>query len=180
MLYRPGFLPGILCAVMSTICGCAGIGPAPQTVAELDLQRYAGKWYEIARYPNFFEIGCANVTAEYAPRADGTVSVLNICRSETGEESRRIEGFARVPDPQQSAKLAVSFPSSPFPAPYWVIDLGPDYEYAVVGDPTRNFLWILSRTPALDPAVYGSILDRVRMQGYDPSRLILVDQSAHL
>ncbi len=174
-------LPLVLVSALLTAgWGCAAIfAPPLQTVGQVDIERYTGKWYEIARYPNFFETNCENVTAEYTLQEDGTVSVLNICRSGAGEETERIEGTARVPDPDETAKLVVSFPSAPFPAPYWIIDLAPDYSYAVVGDPTRNFLWILSRTPTLDSALYESILGRIAELGYDTGRVVSVDQSAN-
>lgn len=149
----------------------------PLDVAQgFDVSRYLGKWYEIAKYPVPFEAGCFGVTAEYGLRDDGTVSVLNICRDASFNEQSRIEGHAVIPNPAEPAKLGVFFPFSPVGAPYWVLEVGADYEYAVVGDPSRNTLWILSRTPQLDEAVYNDILSRLPERGYDPGRLELMPQ----
>lgn len=160
-----------------------GCGPNPtllteplNTVDYVDVERYMGVWYEIAKYPNGFQQGCAAVTAEYALRDDGTVRVFNTCRGPDGVTVRRtIEGFATVADKSTNAKLTVYF-FYPFGAPYWIIDLDDDYTYAVVGEPTRRFLWILSRTPTLEPALYEQILRRLQDMGYDLSRLELTPQ----
>ena len=150
--------------------------PPLETVPQVDVARYAGTWYEIARYPNWFEGGCNGVTAEYTLRDDGSVGVLNTCRNTDGTVRSQIEGYAVIDDPQQPGRLTVFFSTAPFGAPYWILDLGADYDYAVVGDPTRSFFWILSRTPALDDALYQSILDRLPAWGYDAARLELVPQ----
>jgi apolipoprotein D and lipocalin family protein len=159
-------------------------GPIPATLSDpldtvdyVDVERYMGTWYEIAKYPNGFQQGCSAVTAEYALRDDGTVRVLNTCRQSDGVTIKStIEGFAAVADRNTNAKLTVYF-FYPFGAPYWIIDLDEDYRYAVVGDPTRRFLWILSRTPTLDSATYDQILQRLPEKGYDPSRLELTPQT---
>lgn len=150
--------------------------PPLEVVADVDVERYMGKWYEIAKYPNSFQDGCYGVTAEYALRDNGTVSVLNICREADGSTVKSsIQGFATVADKTTNAKLTVYF-FYPFGAPYWIIQLDDDYQYAVVGDPTRRFLWILSRTPVLDPEIYEGILQRLAEQGYDPARLEMTPQ----
>ncbi len=150
----------------------------PLPVAEsVNLDRFVGRWYEIAKYPNFFQQQCYGATtAEYALRPDGSVSVVNTCRegSLDGPESR-IEGYATVSDPATNAKLTVVF-FPPFGAPYWIIDLDEDYQWAVVGEPSRSTLWILSRTPTLDAAVYDDILSRLPDKGYDPTRLVITPQ----
>lgn len=167
-------------ALLALAGGCApnleAFFPPLATVSEVELTRYAGTWYEIARYPNWFERGCNGVTAEYTLRDDGSVGVLNICRTPQGAERSRIEGRATVENPQEPGKLTVFFATAPFGAPYWILALGADYEYAVVGDPSRSFLWILSRTPTMDPAIYESLLDRLPEWGYDPARLETVPQ----
>lgn len=151
-------------------------GPALETVDRVEIERYMGTWYEIARYPNSFEQGCSAVTAEYTLREDGTVLVVNTCREADGVTVKsRIEGFAEVADGSTNAKLTVYF-FYPFGAPYWIIDLDDEYQYAVVSEPTRSFLWILSRTPTLDPETYGAILSRLSEQGFDLQRLELVPQ----
>jgi len=140
--------------------------PPLETVDELDLARYIGGWYEIASYPQFFQRRCTGTTATYRIREDGLIDVENRCYRDS-LDGREIEasGRARVPDPAESAKLEVSF-FGPFWGDYWVIDLGDEYEYAVVGSPSRDFLWILSRTPTMEPSVYEGILDRLRANGY--------------
>ncbi|MBW2527164.1 MAG: lipocalin family protein [Deltaproteobacteria bacterium] len=157
--------------------GCAqstterlGLGPL-RTVASVDLRRYTGTWYEIASFPQSFQEGCTGSTATYRLRADGEIDVLNRCFLESldGEEDSA-EGRARVVDPRTNAKLEVSF-FRPFWGDYWIIDLAPDYSYAVVGHPGRDYLWILSRTPQMDPTTYDEILARLREQGYQLERL---------
>ncbi len=142
-----------------------------ETVPHVDLARYAGTWYEIASYPQRFQKGCTGTTATYRLRADGTVEVLNRCARDSLDGRITVaRGRARVVDKSSNAKLKVSF-FWPFWGDYWIIDLGRDYEYAVVGHPSRKYLWILSRTPTMAPAVYEGILERLREQGYDTGLL---------
>lgn len=144
----------------------------PTVVRHVDLDRYLGKWYEIARYPNRFQKACVATTAVYSSPGDGTILVLNECRKESLEGPlRRAEGKAWVVDETSQAKLKVQF-FWPFRGDYWIIDLGEDYEYAVVGHPKRKYLWILSRTPRMETEVYEAILERIVRNGYDPDRLI--------
>ena len=145
--------------------------PPLETVAYVDLQRYAGTWYEIANYPQRFQRGCTATTATYILREDGEVNVVNRCRKGTidgPEDSAR--GRARVVDRRSNAKLEVSF-FRPFWGDYWIIDLGKEYDYAVVGHPSRDYLWILSRTPTMDESIYEDILERLRDRGYQLNRL---------
>src|SRR5512146_984196 len=145
--------------------------PPLQTVGKVDLQRYIGKWYEIARYPNRFEKRCvSDITATYTLRADGKITVLNTCRKADGQ-MKSSQGVAKSVAPQTNAKLKVTF-FWPFYGNYWVIGLDPEYRYAVVSEPGRKYLWILSRTPKLDPELYQRAVDTARQQGLDPSRLI--------
>lgn len=145
--------------------------PPLQTVASVDLSRYLGTWYEIASYPQRFQEGCTATTATYSLRENGDIDVLNRCRRDSldGEETVA-KGVARVVDTTTNARLKVSF-FRPFWGAYWVIDLGSDYEYAVVGHPGRDYLWILSRTPTMDDAVYQGILQRLEAAHYDLERL---------
>ena len=142
-----------------------------KTVDHVDLQRYLGTWYEIAAFPQRFQKGCTGSTANYTLRDDGEIDVLNRCRkgSLDGEE-KVAKGRARVVDRATNAKLEVSF-FGPFWGDYWIVDLGADYEYAVVGHPSRDYLWILSRTPTMETAVYDGIITRLRAQGYEVERL---------
>ena len=140
-------------------------------VPSVEIDRYLGTWYEIARYPNRFQKECVAVTADYSLRDDGKIRVLNACRKGSPDGPiKRIEGKAWVVDKETNAKLRVQF-FWPFWGAYWIIDLGKDYEYAVVGHPKRKYLWILSRTPEMSPELYQAIVERLIEQGYDPGRL---------
>jgi apolipoprotein D and lipocalin family protein len=163
-------------AAMIGLGGCGAVYPPLATVDNVELGRYTGRWYEIARYPNSFETECVGVTADYALREDGRISVVNTCvEGSLDGNVRLIEGVARVVDRATNAKLAVTF-FPPFEGDYWILELGEDYEYAVVGDPSRRFLWILSRKPTLDEVLYEDILGRLPERSYDPNRLELVPQ----
>lgn len=145
--------------------------PPVQTVASVDLNRYLGLWYEIARYPNSFQKNCRNSTAMYTAREDGDITVVNRCRSEKDGSIREAKGRAWVVDSSTNARLKVSF-FWPFRGDYWIIDLGKDYEYAVVGTPNRKYLWILSRDPEMAPDVLERINENLTRQGFEPSKLI--------
>ena len=171
--FRARFMLVIAVPLSAACIGANPNLPALDTAKNIDLTKYTGLWYEIAKYPVSFEEGCVNVTAEYTIRDDGNVTVLNTC-GEAGGEGRTIEGFATV-DSDEPAQLTVYF-FFPFGAPYWILEVGEDYEYAVVGDPSRTYFWILSRTPQLDDATYQSILDQMPDWGYDAERLELMPQ----
>lgn len=154
----------------------AGNDVSLETVQKVDLNRYLGRWYEIAKYPNRFERKCErNVTANYALRPDGKISVVNACTTKEGKVTQS-SGWAKVVDQNTSAKLKVTF-FWPFFGNYWIIDLGANYEYAVVGEPSRKYLWILSRTPQMDDALYASITSRLADKGYDASKLERMKQA---
>jgi len=147
-----------------------------QTVPNVDLGRYAGRWYEIARYPNRFERKCdRDVTAEYSIKSNGYIRVANSCVKSSGAITQSI-GTAKVVDKITNAKLKVAF-LRPFYGNYWIIDLGQNYEYAVVGEPSRKYLWILSRDPKMPEDVYQRIAARLASKGYDSSRLIRTPQT---
>ena len=140
------------------------------TVPHVELNEYLGRWYEIARYPTRFERkGDVNAMANYSQRSDGKIDVLNTCRREHGSV-KKTKGIAEIEDPNTNAKLKVTF-TWPFSGDYWIVDLASDYSYAAVGDPTRRYLWILSRTPQMDEMTYVSLGRRLRQLGYDPARL---------
>ena len=150
-----------------------------RTVPAVDLERYAGDWFEIARYPNRFQRKCAgDVRASYTRRADGRVDVVNRCARADGSviEAR---GIAEVTDTRTRASLKVRFAPAvlsflPFVwGDYWIIGLGDDYTWAVVGSPDRQYLWILARTPHLDSASFKRAVAAATANGFDTSRLIL-------
>jgi apolipoprotein D and lipocalin family protein len=140
-----------------------------QVVPRVDLDRYLGTWYEIATIPQRFQKDCVGVTATYTLRDDGKIGVLNTCRKKTLDgELKTAKGKAWVVDKETNAKLKVQF-FWPFRGDYWIIELDPDYQYAVVGHPDRKYLWILSRTPHMDEALYQDLMQRIANKGYDPS-----------
>lgn len=151
----------------------------------VDLARYAGRWYEIARLPNRFQDQCAgDVAATYTLRPDGRVTVVNECRRRDGRMSRA-EGVARLADEKGPAsRLKVRFAPallSFLPSvwgDYWIVELGRDYRHAVVGDPQRKYLWILSRSPEMDSATYESLAAAAARLGFDTSRLVRTPQSS--
>jgi apolipoprotein D and lipocalin family protein len=162
--------------------GLATAAPAraadPQTVASVDLGRYAGKWYEIARLPNSFQSQCvSDVTAIYRARSDGRLDVVNRCRTPSGEIDEAV-GVARVADQTTRAKLEVRFAPAflsflPFVwGDYWVLGLAPDYGWALVGSPDRQFLWLLARSPNVADADYGAALALATAQGFDVSGVV--------
>lgn len=145
--------------------------PPLQTVAQVDLNRYLGTWYDIASFPQRFQAGCTATTASYSLRPDGEIDVVNRCHKDRLDGPlKESEGRARVVDPASNAKLEVSF-FRPFWGDYWIIDLADDYSYAVVGHPGRDYLWILSRTPQMDEQTYQQILKRLMAMDYETSRL---------
>lgn len=146
--------------------------PPLEAVEHVDVSKYMGTWYEIANFPQSFQKGCTATTATYSLRDDGQVDVTNRCRkgSTDGEEDVA-KGLARVVDNVTNAKLEVSF-FRPFWGDYWIIDLGKNYEYAVVGHPSRDYLWILSRSKQLAPNTYEEILDRLRQNHYPLDKLV--------
>jgi len=152
----------------------------PQTVPQVDLQRYAGLWYEIAKIPNRFQKKCAgHTTAEYTLGDDNKIKVVNRCVKEDGSVEE-IEGIAKVVDPVSQARLKVSFfrplGISLFWGDYWIIGLGQDYEYAIVGTPNRKYGWILSRKPQLSKDKLEDIFQQLREQGYRPEDFQMTPQ----
>ena len=142
-----------------------------ETVPNVDINRYLGKWYEIASFPQRFQKGCHCTTAEYSLSEKGYLVVENRCNrnSVTGKQSY-IKGKAFVMKNSGNAKLKVQF-FWPFRGKYWIIDLADDYSYAAVGHPNRKYLWILSRTPEMNQQVYEGILARLKVKGFDTNKL---------
>lgn len=146
--------------------------PPVRTVSQVDLPRYMGRWYEISSFPQSFQKGCTATTADYSLREDGKVTVLNQCRIGSPDgKLKKAKGTAYAVDDTNS-KLRVSF-FWPFYGDYWVLELGGNYEYAVVGAPGRDYLWVLSRRPQMSRNVYAGILQRLRAQHFDVRKLQL-------
>lgn len=170
-------------ALFSSACILAGAALAfrnkadPPVVAHVDLARYQGKWYEIARLPTRFERDCASdVTAEYQLRKDSSIAVINTCRKPNGE-LKQSKGTAHLRDPRgPNSKLKVSF-FWPFTGDYWILKLDPQYRWSLVGTPDRRYLWLLSRSPQMEPATYQAILQTARQLGFDTNRVQRTKQS---
>ena len=150
----------------------------------IDPARYAGRWYEIARLPNRFQDKCAgDVAATYSLREDGRLAVVNQCRTKDGGVDQ-VEGVARRADPQGPAsRLQVRFAPAwlsflPWVwGDYWILELDREYRFALVGEPSRKYLWILARDPAMDAATYDGLVARAVGLGFDTSRLVRTPQS---
>ncbi|HET6431321.1 MAG TPA: lipocalin family protein [Dyella sp.] len=158
--------------------GTVGAASLPnRPVTTLELERYAGTWHEIAHLPLFFQRKCIDtITATYTPRADGTLAVHNACRTAKGMDAS--DGVAR-PTGGASGALQVRFAPRWLAwlpmvwADYWVIELDPDYRWAVVGSPSRKYLWVLSRTPSMDAGQFRAIRNRAAARGYPVERLVM-------
>ncbi len=158
--------------------------PPVKTVASVDLARYSGRWYEIARYPNWFQRGCAgDVTATYEPRDDGRIRVINRCARPDGSV-KDAQGEARPVEGAANARLKVRFAPGwlsalPFVwGDYWIVGLADNYLWALVGTPDRKYLWVLSRAPRMSEADWEAALAKARENGFDPSRLERTRQGA--
>ncbi len=169
-------VPGII-----TMVKAQDLENYPVTVVSVDLTKYAGLWYEIAKIPNRFQKSCArNATAEYKLRDDGKIDVINKCIEGDGD-TNEVEGIAKVVDDKTNAKLEVSFVRilgiQLFWGDYWIIGLDKDYKYAVVGTPSRKYGWILSRKPKLSSENIEKIFDLLKKQGYNPQNFIMTEQT---
>ena len=173
----------LLCAVASGLLASCSTAPQAnkplKTAIKVDVSRYTGKWYEIARYPKWFQTGCDSATAEYSKDKNGTIKVVNTCIRADGS-SRKIEGVA-TPVDAKANRLKVSFPdkwySKAIPAPkegnYWVIDLSPDYRHAIVGTPDRRSLWFLSRSATISSKDFERMKATAAGQGFDMNALVI-------
>jgi apolipoprotein D and lipocalin family protein len=141
----------------------------PLAVKSIEPPRYVGLWYEIARFPNQFERDCDSATAQYAQRADGKIDVLNTCLRSDGQQ-RSAKGVARIVDTATNAKLKVSF-FGPFEGDYWVIDHADDYSWALVGEPSGRYLWILARTKTISDGLRETLLKKLAERGYNTAAL---------
>jgi apolipoprotein D and lipocalin family protein len=172
----------MIALMMIAVAGVGSVRAAESTeaiptVSGFELSRYLGTWYEIARLPHRFEKGLTRVTATYEINPNGTIRVLNRGFKAAKNKWSQAEGKAWVPDPKVPALLKVRF-FWPFSAEYKVIRRDAEYQWAVVTSGTKNYLWILSREPVMDKALYESLVQYVRENGFDVSKLIRVEQDA--
>ena len=174
---RKSFAIPTVTAAALLLAGCTtllnrhpvGNAAVPEPAKSVDLERYAGRWYELARYEQGFQKGCEGVTADYTLRDDGRIGVLNRCRKPDGSVDDA-KGKAKIVDTDTNAKLKVSF-FGPFYGDYWVLDRDDDYRWAIVGDPSGRYLWLLSRDPTPGEAQVQALIARAGALGYDTSLL---------
>lgn len=173
---KPNYLLFILVAFLFSCSKTNSQMIDQTTVKELDLNRYLGTWYEIARFPHSFEKDLVGVTATYSMRDDGKIKVVNEGYKNTldGEQSKAI-GKAKIPDKAEPGKLKVSFFWF-FYGDYYVLELDADYQYVMLGSSSDKYFWILSRTPKLAPDVYEMLLEKARKRGYNLESLYKVPQ----
>lgn len=160
-------IPAVL-AAGGLLCSCSTL-PPPSTVKSVDLARYAGTWHEIQAFPNWFQRGCEDSTATYTTLPDGKIRVVNSCTR--NGKTTSVTGTATPVPGSNNSRLKVRF-FGPFAGDYWILDLDKNYRWVAVGHPNRQYLWILARTPQLDPATLARIRTRLAAQGYDVSRLV--------
>lgn len=175
MLTSRALFFGFACSL--ALAGCVAGGDRGQQQSGLkpakpvELNRYLGRWYEIARFEASFQKDCDGVTADYSLRSDGKINVVNSCRQGGPQgPARSSTATARVVDPASNAKLKVAF-FPPFEGDYWVLDHADDYSWSIVGEPSRKYLWLLSRTPRLSERQYNALVQRAAAMGYDVSKL---------
>ena len=178
-------IPGLVAALVLTtvavaacVAGPSGNPHPPQPAKAVDLQRYAGLWYEAARYDMRFEKGCDGVTAQYSKRPDGLIRVVNTCRQGGPTGPVKVsEGKAKIADPVTGAKLKVSFFGPFFVGDYWVLDHADDYSWSIVGEGSGRYLWLLTRQPPT-PTQLNALTDRARAMGYDTAMLRVTRHAA--
>lgn len=167
-----GLVKNIVLLVLFSVLftACANKYEPLETVKSVDIKKYSGTWYEIARFEHFFEKGCKNVTASYSLKSDGDIKVINRCTLIENNNKKEAIGTAYAVD-ETNSKLKVSF-FRPFYGDYWILDLQKDYEYAVVGSPSREYLWILSRSKTLSDEIKNEISQNIKTLGFDSNKLL--------
>lgn len=185
-MYKKAFILIILVNFIALVVSCSNNDSKKNMidnsmVDKLDIQKYLGTWYEIARYDHRFERGLVGVTANYSLRPDGKIKVVNSGYRNTLEgEFSQAEGKAKIPDPiNEPGKLKVSF-FWIFYGDYFVLELDPDYQWVIIGSSTDKYLWILSRKPQMEDALYQELRSRLVERNYDVSKLIEVEQKLDL
>ena len=176
---KSNFYRIILFVAITIFLGCKTKNEPLETVANVDLKSYVGKWYEIASFPQSFQKGCNCTTAEYK-MDENYVKVINSCRLDSINGILKVaDGKAFIVENSNNAKLKVQF-FWPFKGDYWIIDLGPNYEYAVIGNESREYLWILSRTPRMEKNSYDQLIERIKTKGFDVSKLEITNQGCNI
>jgi apolipoprotein D and lipocalin family protein len=166
-----------LALVLLPVLGCVGLPDQVKPVTPFQAQRYLGQWYEIARLDHSFERGLTRVTATYSLRPEGGLKVVNAGFDRATGAWKRAEGRAAFVEGPDQGYLKVSF-FGPFYGSYVVFELDQEhYQYALVAGPNKSYLWLLARTPTLDPALRDRLLARAKALGFDTGKLILVDQA---
>jgi len=166
----------ILLLMLPILQFCSPQQPPLEVVEKVDIDRYTGTWYEIARLPNRFEKGLKCVTATYELREDGKITVINRGHKiDNPEETEQVEGWAKIPNKNEPGKLKVTF-FWPFFGKYWIIDLDENYQYAMVGSPSRKYLWILNRKKEIEEETYNKLLKKADEKGFDTSKMIVTEQ----
>ena len=170
-----GFVLRAGIAVLMALAMACGSNAPLDVAPNVDLSRIQGKWYEIARLPRATQTDCHGTMAFYTQGADGTLSLVNQCNmGGPAGPLRTVAMTATIPDPSSPAKLALDVGG--YSGDYWILEVGADYEYAVIGHPSRAYLWILSRTPLLDHAVVQGVLDRAKARDFDTAQLLYTPQ----
>lgn len=168
------FVIAALAALVLAACASQPVNrraePPLTTVEAVDVERYLGRWYEIARLPTSFQKECEAVTATYSKRDDGLIRVVNTCGAIAGSRAREAVGKAKIVDAATNAKLKVSF-FGPFWGDYWIIDLKEDYSRAIVGEPSGRYLWVLARDPKLGEEERAALTAELEAFGYNTAAL---------
>ena len=159
---------------MASLLSCKTTQDLP-TVEKVDISKYTGQWYEIARLPNSFEKGLECVTATYTQKSNGKIEVLNRGYSSTKGSYKTAKGTAWVPDSKYPGRLKVTF-FWPFSGNYYITSLDENYQYALVGDPSRKYLWVLARTKTLDTSIYEDLLNHAENNGFNIQEVIRINQ----
>jgi apolipoprotein D and lipocalin family protein len=161
---------------ITMLFGCNSQKLALKTVDQLDLNKYSGTWYEIARLPNSFEKGLKCTTANYSLNEDGSIKVVNKGHKISApEDVKQSTGKAILPDQSEPGRLKVTF-QWPFYGKYWVIKLDPEYQHVLVGTPSRKYLWLLSRNPEMDDREMMEFVEFAKNKGFNINELIYVEQ----
>lgn len=179
-----------LLALFAMIPGTASAKDAPlETVPFVDLQKYQGQWYEVARLEQRFQKGCINSTATYSFRDDGDIRVVNECeiagKNKRKNKRKKATGRAWVKDKETNAKLRVQFvltgiKLSFLSGKYWVLDLGDKYSHVMIGDPSRDYFWLLARTPTLEPQLFDELVQKAGAMGFPVEELLINPSQAAL